>query len=400
MGAVITNEQLLELRRERAVTGDLCLWSDTVVRVREVGPRYSIVEQLPDGVYQRAYTDSLVVISREPPDIKAMTLPDRRRELIENISSHIKSGLSYDDCYLLNRLLHMLKGNDDNIPKWFSQSVASSADDSRQISWAAEPCYFDDDVRRKRARPKGFLQAMNRLFDNYWTSGDITRLTYLLGEALPARDAYTFDVVYGQEVYDWYQDSDGPETCMRGRSYPRLYANNPDTVGLVVIRRSGDFFGRALLWKTDQGTVFMDRIYPNHGIHVTMLKRWADGQGWDYLDNQGYGQSVSANGNYYTVTLKHHTLRFPYMDTFRYSDSPDISTDDPIKLHMNDDTLRSFGRNGCYHYKFNNTDGTFEHDGSICERYDHEDCEYRYCGWYEDGRDNDDDSDEEYDDDE
>ena len=370
-----------------AEIGSLCLWNERVVRVLgDEGRHYARVfdptEQTGDGgmVVHQAFKRSLIMLTNDQADIKGLTLPIRRAELLQNID-HGMYRLSGADWDLVDSFRDLLKGyHSGEIPKWFTNSVASSADDSRQLSWAVEPHFVDNDIRRKRGRVTVFLRYVVKEYGISFTPQQIERLAYLIGEMLPKRDAFAFEIVNGEELYDCYQDDDGPASCMRGETYVQMYADNPDVCEMVIIKRDGEYFGRALLWHTDQGKTVLDRIYPNSGIHVELLKQYAIEQGWDYLQNQSYDEPLVSRATYSVTIRKNSNGEYPYMDTFRYCYSDDI-TEPPFVLT---------NRSGNYHYLLTDTDGDLSHDSDVCrhliedeegdEDYPYR-REYEYCGY-------------------
>jgi hypothetical protein len=368
--------------------GSLCFWGEKVVRV--VGGDGNFYVRVIDPTETndnsnsfRAFRQSLVMLTKDEADIKGLTLPVRRKELIDNIYNGWRR-LNGSDYRLIDRLRDYILGHyEDTVPNWFALSVASSADDSRQISWATEPHYIDNDVRRKRGRPTTFLRYLVKTYGASFDNEEIERLSYLIGEMLPKRDAFTFEIVNGDELYEYYQRGDGPQSCMRGESYVQMYADNPDVCEMVIVSLDGEYFGRALLWHTDEGQTVLDRIYPNSGIHVELLKSYATEQGWDYLEKQSYEEHFVSRRAYHVTIRRNDNGEFPYMDTFRYCYSDDI-TDPPFILTNQ--------RNGAYHYILTDTDGSLDHDSDFCRSYEDNDDEeegegsgeYTYCGWYND----------------
>jgi len=373
------------LRMLEAEAGHLCLYSDRVVRVEEIiddNYCWVVVPTIFGAQRERAYRSALIVIATDAEEIKGLTLPTRRDELIEYLNDPINQYDYGSDYLLLLYFKNILIGEDrtDLIPRWFSDSIACAADDSRQLSWAPEPPYMMSDTRRRRGTPKVLLAAMNRLFGDeeqpIFSKEQIKRLTYLFGEILPGRDMFTFEVVEGDDLMACYQR--GPNSCMRNTSYPRLYADNPETCKMVKIFRKGEYFGRALLWTTNEGKTVMDRIYPGGGIHVRFAQRWAEAQGWDYLENQAAGQSTFASGASYTVTLNHclkndQPVGWPYMDTFAFSRSADYG--DTMVLNQR--------IGGNWHFQFQSTSGGFRHNERFCAHVSDDRRRFVYCDWYE-----------------
>ncbi|MCK9369381.1 hypothetical protein M0R04_05545 [Candidatus Dojkabacteria bacterium] len=116
-------------------------------------------------------------------------------------------------------------------------------------------------------------------------------------------------IVSGKAIIQAYKQGFGKKTCMTGASarHTKLYAINPDKVGLLLY--DGESKARALVWKTDEGKIFLDKIYcgaANQRAIRFLIKQFAFNRGW-YVDGV------------HTITLKCKGIRnFPYIDTFRW----------------------------------------------------------------------------------
>jgi len=161
-------------------------------------------------------------------------------------------------------------------------------------------------------------------------------------------DAFSkFDVVSGYDIQKWYNqssyessDSTLGSSCMQYdecEEYFGIYIDNSDVCKLVILYsdRSGSIKegkyksklikGRALLWKTNQGDMFMDRIYTNNDSDVELFKQFAEKNGWWCKKTQNSSTNFTAQKGSsfkeptYTVDLKwaeHES--YPYVDTLCY----------------------------------------------------------------------------------
>jgi len=117
------------------------------------------------------------------------------------------------------------------------------------------------------------------------------------------------------KCYDKFSNS-GAYSCMTGGNskYTELYALNKDKVSLLLFDEL-----RALLWKTDQGVMVLDRIYPSGHCKIETFRNWAKNKG--YVLRKNPDRLVDDNvvelsdDNIYTVSLIHEDT-FPYLDTF------------------------------------------------------------------------------------
>jgi hypothetical protein len=158
-----------------------------------------------------------------------------------------------------------------------------------------------------------------------------------------------FDVVEGGEIAYWYSNEryeDGGRStlgnsCMAevDDSYFDIYVYNPSVCKLVILYsdsggqitdgkwKSNKIRGRAILWTTDQGDIFMDRIYYNYESDVDLFKQYADKNDWWYKRSQDSDSDFTAQKGSqtkipkYTVSLRISEFDFyPYVDTLTYID--------------------------------------------------------------------------------
>ncbi len=154
-----------------------------------------------------------------------------------------------------------------------------------------------------------------------------------------------FDVVKGDDISYWYNhenyesmDSTLGSSCMAevDSSFFDIYVKNPDVCSLVILYsdngslrdnkwKSNKIKGRALLWKTDQGDMFMDRIYYNNDSDVTLFQQYSDRNNWYHKKNQNSEYEFTAiRGNEskkpkYTISLSESEFKsYPYVDTLTY----------------------------------------------------------------------------------
>jgi len=125
-------------------------------------------------------------------------------------------------------------------------------------------------------------------------------------------------ILKGKDIIEHYRNAPAG-SCMTGGECDKveIYALNPDKVSLAVHDRA-----RVLVWKTDEGDVVLDRVYPAQCHSVEILRKWAKAKGYvlrnnpDRVVDTGYVVELS-NKKIMSVTLKHRDI-FPYMDTFPY----------------------------------------------------------------------------------
>lgn len=139
------------------------------------------------------------------------------------------------------------------------------------------------------------------------------------------------EVVTGEDIRYWYSNeryaknkytsSELWNSCMSQPSTSpvfNLYCENPDKIALCIYTNEDDkLLARALVWKLDNGDVYMDRIYAISPEDKKILS--------DYADKNKMKSYLRGNGKM-EVTLpkdygrKHRPINGnPYMDTFKYA---------------------------------------------------------------------------------
>jgi hypothetical protein len=161
-----------------------------------------------------------------------------------------------------------------------------------------------------------------------------------------------FHLVLGKEISYWYlgdmycNTPKGPlhNSCMRYsncQGYFSIYEKNPEVCMMVVLKSDFDqdkITGRALVWKLENGDIFMDRIYYSKESDVNLFIEYAKSNGWAYKSKQGSGGGeILLNGNRYdkdlSVKLDNFDFKYyPYVDTLHYlSEDGHLSTKHALK---------------------------------------------------------------------
>ena len=154
---------------------------------------------------------------------------------------------------------------------------------------------------------------------------------------------FYFDVVKGDDIYYWYSKRnyvrDGGtlnSSCMASvdPEYFNIYAKNPERISMVIYKdpeNTNLILGRALLWKLNDGKMFMDRIYSVNDSDVQLFRQYAKENGWYskyYNSSSNSGQSYAPDGSQVTLNLtvsikQGYYDKYPYVDTLKYWDPSD-----------------------------------------------------------------------------
>jgi len=129
----------------------------------------------------------------------------------------------------------------------------------------------------KKLSPKLTDKELENLVTSYWAAYKII----ILGEGK------NLDVVTGEDIRYWYSNvhygGNGGElwsSCMSTPNcsvYFNIYCENPDKIGLCIYTNEDDkLMARALVWKLDNGRVYMDRIYSTNYADKKILLDYAE----------------------------------------------------------------------------------------------------------------------------
>ena len=139
---------------------------------------------------------------------------------------------------------------------------------------------------------------------------------------------------------DNYEEVEGTlgNSCMSeaDSSWLEIYEDNSDVCKMVVkwsdkgqivdgVFKSDKIVGRALLWTTTSGDIFMDRIYTIDSSDEELFKKYAESNGWWAKKSQNSSQNFTAvrgsesKNPVYVVQLKRsYNGEYPYLDTLCY----------------------------------------------------------------------------------
>lgn len=184
-------------------------------------------------------------------------------------------------------------------------------------------------------------------------------------------------LVSGEDIRKWYLDSNYSEkrgqlgsSCMRYdkcQKYLDIYVKNPDVCSLLIMysnQSKEKISGRALVWKTKDDNIIMDRVYTINDYDIEVFRKYASSKGW--ID-------LSKNHKTHGVQLQKISYdSYPYMDNFYiYNYIYSILTNNSDKWP------------GEGYYKLQNTDGSFTSDEGVWSEYHQEYLEREYAVWCE-----------------
>ena len=142
-------------------------------------------------------------------------------------------------------------------------------------------------------------------------------------------ESKNFSIIDGKEIKEYYKASNSDMKSTLGNScmvnclnYLDIYCDNTDKVSLLIWKDSSKIKGRALLWKMDDGSTYMDRVYYSEEWVLASFINKAIREEWCWNDGKGnisLDHTKLASLSKFTVTLKSSQYDlYPYMDTFKY----------------------------------------------------------------------------------
>lgn len=309
-------------------------WHSSPVLVKDIGPseygsrkRFTVVNFSMDHGYMPG-TESRLDLGQDHLDggtyefwqteepIDPVVFAGRRQEIwnyFQLLETHPHLSRSRG---LIERLTEALRRH-----HWQTATVTTSIEEPHILSWADEQKFAVAKQGRRRGKFAVMLKKLRKEGHIRMTDDEIEKFAYAWGETVSRDRKYEFVRVTGDEVVQAYEN--GPRSCMRGQGYVRWYANNPENVGLLKIVVDGKFFGRAIVWDTDEGVRVIDRIYPNHGFHIKAVHEFAESQGWDYRPDSSKEHGGLKSNKHYHITLNNPYHQAPYHDTFYYAKAID-----------------------------------------------------------------------------
>ena len=139
------------------------------------------------------------------------------------------------------------------------------------------------------------------------------------------------------EVGDYATNCLRYESC---QEFLDLFVENKDVVKAVVIKNEANkILARALLWTTDSGDIVMDRIYSVDISWKSVLRKWANNNGYYYRakdDTKPFNSTrFIYKGNEiekeFFITLKKFKFQtYPYLDTFFHMSEDGVLSNVPF----------------------------------------------------------------------
>jgi hypothetical protein len=306
---------------------DLALHTATTINWDRIVTQF--VEISPDSTQQENKPKNEMSYRRK-------LLYDRVR-LIRGLQSYLEHG--HIICiWPTNR--YTIEGIESTIRQDVDSFLSYSQQRDGYVSYATKNSHKYDNNKRMRTRFGRYVRTQLKISEDDLPDRILEDIAYYLVGIMSDDGDYDSKIklLEGNDIIQAYAHEVGCDSCMTGSNskYVELYALNPDKVKLLVYDETR---ARALLWTCDDGTRLLDRIYPNSGVHVEILRSWAKRNNVAYrLTNGGEFKGFSDNESH-QVTVKVDKY-YPYMDSFIYGtrnkDGTVTLSDDDGDFHLVD----------------------------------------------------------------
>lgn len=143
------------------------------------------------------------------------------------------------------------------------------------------------------------------------------------------------EIVEGEDIRFWYNEDNykNSETgelansCMSYtacQKYFDIYVKNPDKVKMAILKsQDNKLLARALVWRLENGHIFVDRTYSTLNSDALIIINWAKENGYYYkMNGQIYKKSKKIeNKDIMAVELSEWKFHnYPYLDTLKFLD--------------------------------------------------------------------------------
>lgn len=254
------------------------------------------------------------------------------------IDANFRNRLSFCDTILLRKLSKAF-----NLPEGCKKDISylvPSEKDPNMIKYI-DKARFIKKVGSCNLWDNSFQyeQRIGKLLKSIFVKASASQIEESVNEWVAMNSPAEFMLVEGDDIARWYDGrrySNLEKTgslegsCMRYDScenYFRIYTDNPGRVSMIILVECGMLLGRALLWNTDQGDKFMDRIYGSDAV-VSKFIRYAKDNKYIYKAYQSYDSKTEVylpDDDYcskvdlkMSVTLSSDFDEYPYIDTFSF----------------------------------------------------------------------------------
>jgi hypothetical protein len=297
------------------------------------------------------YSDSFVCFLLANLDNKVARLLIKARR--HNRYDHNIASLLVTNEYI-NYLTLRDDGTISFLPKGKQHKTNSEGEWSREGRQNGKP----SKIIRKLFTPKALKLFKESDFEmfcvRYQSNADKLKKTFKIHSAVNIPDVYCSNREQGGGGLN--------NSCMNNdRSYVNFYRYVPGLQIIALYNTDDELCGRSLLWKLDDGTFLMDRVYVSTEHYYQLFLEYAEDNNFirkvNYKSYDDKMLFTSDNGK--TSFHKAYKIKFdiesgdlyPYIDTFSYGEDDFLTNNDETR----------------YTYTYKNTDGSRDGDEDMYE---------------------------------
>lgn len=177
----------------------------------------------------------------------------------------------------------------------------------------------DDESRRIVTTLQRFIRRRLKFTEDRIASAELDEFckAVMIEATKDPKKSVNLKLLTGLDMLKAFYIGFGAGTCMTGKYRQPIvdfFALNEDKISLLIYNKNG-IQARALLWKLDDGQLYIDRIYRNNNAADKVFYDWAK------INNALTRNSNDTHGDapkHIMVTIK-FSHYIPYMDTLRFA---------------------------------------------------------------------------------
>jgi hypothetical protein len=246
-----------------------------------------------------------------------------------------KKSLNTEEAVIIDKIINDIKEDKKN------HYLSISQEDINKVSYANSKLDKVNNNKRIKTTIGRYIRRKMNIKEDQLSDTTLSKLSEFVsiavGEKREKKKEYineNIKILKGKDIVEFYKDTDYTlHTCMTGAKKSHLidfYAINPDKVSLITASykrgKNVEQLARAILWKTDNGDLVLDRIYPDNGNAYNMIKSWAK------------ANNIKNPNKKHRITLNHDCV-FPYLDKFKYGEIDENSYQTRRKSYVSSRTI-------------------------------------------------------------
>jgi len=245
----------------------------------------------------------------------------------------------------------------------FHESIAAAIDDPTMLSYAPKLDAMYINKKRRKLKFSKFLRLLRDkygLIDVHDKPIPDYEIEIMADSWSSIQSEFSHEIISGESIAENYPVAASCMVHKKSKTVDRsikMYADNPQTVRMILFYKNGKKYGRALLWKVEEVVwgshssfdldprYLLDRVYPqnNDGL-LAYAHELAKAEGWYYRESDkpaGYGVIDSLDPDDpegLVAVVNNYGSGVPYQDTLRWG----ARLGDKIYLSTHNDIVTAY----------------------------------------------------------